>query len=257
MRTSIFLGTALTVLCASGIASAAKTNFQATMSGAQESPAVVTTGTGQTNLTYDDTTKKLCGQITYALLVGGAVSGVHIHKAPDNNPTLNGGVWQGLTAGPSPIKVNVTLNPTQQAEIAAFIADANKNPLYTNIHTPNVNNGNGEIRGNLAVGGAEQTCDPEPDGGTDGGTDGGAEAGTDSGTDAGSSSGSSGNTSSGSTGATTTPSPDGGAKPASSSGDDDGCSSTGSSPASNGLAIGLGALIALGFVARARKRAKR
>lgn len=254
MRTSIFLGTALSVLLATGIASAAKTTYTATLNGATENPPNnLVLGTGTATMTYDSDTKRLCGEISFALL-SGPVTAAHIHKAQPGQPTSNGNPWVTLTAGTTPIKINATLNPTQQAEIA----DTTTNPLYANLHTGTYPNG--EIRGNFTVGGTEQTCDPLPDGGADAGADGGSDAGADGGSSGSSgSSGTSGNTSSGTSGVSTTPSGDSGTTttPASSSGEDDGCSTTGSSPTGNGLAIGLGAMIAIGFVARARKRAKR
>jgi hypothetical protein len=53
-------------------------NLKATLSGAQEMPAVATAGTGSGTLTYDPSTKRLNWTVTYSGLSGPAAA-AHFH----------------------------------------------------------------------------------------------------------------------------------------------------------------------------------
>lgn len=235
MRTSLFLGTALSVFLLSGLASAAQINFTATLDTASETTPLVkpSTATGTADATYDTDKKKLCVVITYKDMTS-AVNATHIHTGPAGQPGPN--VVDFVAPFDSPLAdvFNIT-DPTLQAKFENIAA----NPMYFNVHT--ADNTAGELRGQIAEGGKGVDCnDEEPDAGSSSGS-------------SGASSGSSG--SSGTSGATTTPA-DGGTT--SSSGSDDSssssCSTTGSSPLSTGGPILLGLAIAGAVASRARRK---
>ncbi|MBX3210265.1 MAG: CHRD domain-containing protein [Labilithrix sp.] len=230
MKSSLFLGTALTALLVTGVASAAKTTYTGTLNGASEVPAVQTQATGTATLTFDDATKKLCGRITHTL--GGDVNAAHLHAGA---PGANGNPFVVFTDLASPMKVNLTLNDGQITSLVT-------GQFYVNLHT--TAHAGGEIRGNMATGGDEQSCDADvPDAGP-----------IDVDDDAGTSSGgtSSGGTSSGSANDAGTVRSDAGTTAAAPA-EDDGCSTTGSAPG-NGVAIAFGVGVALAAIGRSRRK---
>src|SRR5690349_13575039 len=80
MKTSLFLGSALGVLLLSGAASAAVTNYKATINAAQETPDKSTsTAKGSGTFQYDDQTKKFTGTITFEGDFT-PTQGQHVHK---------------------------------------------------------------------------------------------------------------------------------------------------------------------------------
>ncbi|HVH48209.1 MAG TPA: CHRD domain-containing protein [Labilithrix sp.] len=230
MKTSLFLGTALTALLVTGAASAAKKTFSATLDGDNEIPAVPGSGEGTAVLTVDDVANTICGTITFQGL-SGAPNAMHIHEGDD--AVASGGVIQAIPTGTSPVKVNLT------SVAADKITKILTTDTYVNVHTGD--HAGGEIRGQLAEGGDEQACDPIPDAGSSSG-------GTDSGTTSSSSSSSSG----GGNDASTTPA-DAGSTTTAAPAEDDGCSTTGSTPGS-GLAVAFGVGIALSAIARNRRK---
>lgn len=241
MRTSLFLGTALSVFLLSGLASAAKINFQATLDSAQETtPPTVVTGTGKANATYDTDTKKFCVLVEYKD-IGGAATSAHIHEGARGTP---GPIVMNFNApftSPLGEEFDVSATDTATAAIAAKLASSST-AFYVNIHT-DADQG-GAVRGQLEPGGPEVSCDETPDAGSSGS----------SGASSGSSGASSG--SSGTSGATTTPS-DGGTSSSSSSGSSDSsssCNTTNSSPLSTGGPILLGLALAGAVASRARRK---
>ncbi len=113
-----------------------------TLSGANEVPAVVTSATGTTTGTYNQTTKILSISTT---LVGITPTAGHIHtQLVPTNATKSGGVTFGFTSLTSPVIYTTTTPLT-----AAQEADLLNGIMYVNFHTPA--NPGGEIRGNLSV----------------------------------------------------------------------------------------------------------
>lgn len=113
-----------------------------TLSGANEVPAVVTSATGTTTGTYNQTTKILSISTT---LVGITPTAGHIHtQLVPTNATKSGGVTFGFTSLTSPVIYTTTTPLT-----AAQEADLLNGIMYVNFHTPA--NPGGEIRGNLSI----------------------------------------------------------------------------------------------------------
>ena len=112
-------------------------------SGAQEVPAVVTSGTGTIAATYDADANTLSYTITWTGL-SGTVNNMHFHGPAD--PTISAGVQIGISGWPTTpagtISGTATLDETQEADLLA-------GKWYYNIHT--TFKGSGEIRGNLTA----------------------------------------------------------------------------------------------------------
>src|SRR5436190_6517434 len=90
MKTSLVLGSALALFLCTGAASAAVTNYKATLNGAQEVPAVTTTATGTATLAFDDATKKLTGTVTLTGITGVNAQHLHVGKpCGENSGTIN------------------------------------------------------------------------------------------------------------------------------------------------------------------------
>src|SRR5687768_12457576 len=117
-----------------------KYNVTGNASGAQEVPAVTTSGTGTITAVYDADNNKLDYTITWTGLTG-TVSNMHFHGPAD--PTISAGVqigidnWTATMAGT--VSGTATLNETQEADLLA-------GKWYCNIHT--TFRAGGEIRGN-------------------------------------------------------------------------------------------------------------
>lgn len=149
-------------------AQAAPITYTATLSGANENPAVPTTGTGSAIITYDSLTHLLSLDINFANLVSPTTAS-HIHCCalqPGNNagvatttPTF-AGFPLGVTSGSYINTLNLTLassyNPAFVANVAGgslsvaealLTAGLGNNMTYLNIHT--VANPGGEIRGQI------------------------------------------------------------------------------------------------------------
>jgi hypothetical protein len=169
MKPSLYLGIALSALLPAALACGddddsgpSGTSFSATLSGAEEVPAVPTTATGTATFTVDG------GQITYTVNVTGIQNAVvsHIHIAPAGE---NGPVRMNLcgTGAPLPACVSgtgvlatgsnaATLGITFDELVAAMQAG----DAYVNVHTDNgsppPNSGpgdmqSGEIRGQISA----------------------------------------------------------------------------------------------------------
>ena len=120
-----------------------KYNVTGNASGAQEIPAVVSSGTGTLTATYDADMNTLDYTITWTGL-SGTVNNMHFHGPAD--PTISAGVQIGITGWPSTASGSVTgsasLDETQEADLLA-------GKWYYNIHT--TFKGSGEIRGNMTA----------------------------------------------------------------------------------------------------------
>jgi len=105
-----------------------------TLSGAQEVPAVATSGTGTLTATFDRQTNKLNYRVTYSGLSGPA-TGAHFHGPAAAGQ--NAGVVVGFQRAESPIEGEATLTGAQAADLLA-------GRWYVNIHT--ARHPGGEIR---------------------------------------------------------------------------------------------------------------
>jgi hypothetical protein len=110
--------------------------YTALLSGANEVPAVQTTGTGNAEITYDTQTKTLTWTVEYSGLSGPA-TGAHFHgpAGPGENAGVVISLGDNLT---SPIQGTATLTDEQADQLASGL-------WYVNVHT-GANSG-GEIRG--------------------------------------------------------------------------------------------------------------
>lgn len=118
----------------------------APLSGAQENPAVTTTGTGSFDASYNPDSKQLTITIRWSNLSGNATL-MHIH-GPAAKGT-NAGVLQNFAtlfavAPAGSFTTSFTLNGTTQTE-----ADLLGDKWYVNIHT--AANPAGEIRGQIEL----------------------------------------------------------------------------------------------------------
>jgi hypothetical protein len=159
--------TGLALAVASATAGEAATLiFTADLAGANEVPAVTTTGAGVATVTFDDVANVLTVQATFSELTG-ATTAAHIHCC--SPPGRNAGVATAVPSFPGfPLNVtsgsysqsfNLTLassfNPafvtanggTADSARATFIAGLQGGLTYFNIHTSRFPGG--EIRGQL------------------------------------------------------------------------------------------------------------
>jgi hypothetical protein len=114
--------------------------FKATLSGANERPTPNgSTATGTSTLVFNNDTKIFTITTTYSGLVGGTVSGAHIHKA---DVTVAGPIIFGFASLASPIiYTSAAIDAAQEADLKAGL-------WYVNVHTTPTYPG-GEIRGQL------------------------------------------------------------------------------------------------------------
>lgn len=141
MKVAYLLAAAGACLLITSSASAAKKTFVVEMSPDQENvePDLGDHDpTGTLTATFDDQTKRLCGKIEFSDLTGAAM-GVHIHRAPEGDPTGDGTMKIEITPTASPVNFNVVLSDD-------FITALNQEEteLYSNIHT--ATNPKGELR---------------------------------------------------------------------------------------------------------------
>ena len=138
MRRGMMLaGTALLLLAAPAGADTVK--FTAQLSGANESPAVKTDGTGLASATLDTASRKLDWEVTFWGLSGPATAG-HFHGPAESGKNAGVAVPIAKAGDPMPIKGTATLTPEQMADLMA-------GKWYVNIHT--AANPPGEIRGQV------------------------------------------------------------------------------------------------------------
>ncbi|MBL0425021.1 CHRD domain-containing protein [Ramlibacter alkalitolerans] len=118
--------------------SSSSETFTASLSGAQESPAVSTGGNGSADVTYDRGSSTLSYRVAYSGLSGPATA-AHIHGPA--GPGQNAGVVVPFTnVGSSPITGQVKLTPEQFNQLSS-------GQWYVNVHT--AAHPAGEIRGQL------------------------------------------------------------------------------------------------------------
>jgi MYXO-CTERM domain-containing protein len=251
MRNSLAIGVGLAFFLLTGAASAAKIGFSGELeTGNEVTP--VNPGDheprGWVEATFDDQSKRLCGQFIWEDLTG-KPNGIHVHQAPMGMPNADGTVKfiipvpAAATATDGVVKFNIVLD-------AAFATSLVTTEVYGNIHTDL--NTKGEIRSTLFRNDEleEQQCgDPTPQDagapptdassqlppvGTSGGTSNGGTDDTPSGSDEGN----------GAEAASTKPPPK----------DEGGCSTSGG--AGDALGLGLAAGLALVAVASRRRRTR-
>jgi len=143
-------------LFAATSASATSYSLTALLDGAQETPPVITLGTGSLTGTYDDVTNALSWSGSFSSLNSGTTN-AHFHgpAAPGVGPA---GVQVGMTSSTGdvfPLGVTsgsfsgtATITDTQEAQLLAGL-------WYANIHT--TTSTGGEIRGQVYA-----TAVPEP-----------------------------------------------------------------------------------------------
>lgn len=139
MRISVLSSAvAVSALLLAGPALAEVVKMQATLDGAQQSPAVDVPGKGSAQLTFDTESKKLEWTVEYSDLSGAPAAG-HFHGPADKGANADVAVpFEGELA--SPIKGSATLTDAQAADLLA-------GKYYINLHT--AAHKGGEIRGQV------------------------------------------------------------------------------------------------------------
>ncbi len=121
----------------------------ATLSGAQEVPAVAGSGSGTAWVVISTDGSTITYYVAYSGLTGAAAA-AHIHLG---DAGTNGGVLLPLVAGSSPMTGTLTaadLTPTGSVtDFAGAVAAIEAGGTYINVHT--AANPGGEIRGQIAV----------------------------------------------------------------------------------------------------------
>jgi CHRD domain len=134
-------------LCLFGIALwagavlAAPASFKVALTGAQQSPAVQTSGTGSASLTYDPTTRVVTWSISYSGL-SGPVTMAHFHGPAAAGANAGVQIWLSKQGAPadSPITGQATLTPDQAQQFTG-------GQWYINLHTQA--HPGGEVRGQV------------------------------------------------------------------------------------------------------------
>jgi hypothetical protein len=124
-----------------GAALAAPASFTVALTGAQQSPAVQTTGTGTASLTYDATSRVVTWSVSYSGLSGPVTMG-HFHGPAAMGANAPPTIWltkQGTNAD-NPIKGQATLTPEQAQQFTSGM-------WYINLHTQA--HPGGEVRGQV------------------------------------------------------------------------------------------------------------
>ena len=117
-----------------------------TLTGAQEVPAVTTTGTGSAKLIFDPSLKTINYNITWTLGSAAATTAnMHFHGAEDGSDLKSSGVALGIT-GFSTANTG-TISGTTIALTDAQVALLLAGKWYLNIHSSTVTSG--ELRGNI------------------------------------------------------------------------------------------------------------
>ena len=155
LRSVVFLGS----LLAAGGANALSYNLVATINGAQETPPVITLGTGTLTGTYDDVTNALTWTGSFTGLNSGTTN-AHFH-GPAAVGVGPAGVTEGITAANGDtFPLGVTTGVFSGSATSATISETDEAQLlaglwYVNIHTST--SPGGEIRGQVFA-----TAVPEP-----------------------------------------------------------------------------------------------
>ncbi len=117
-----------------------------TLSGAQETPAVTSTGTGTAKLVFDPLLKTINYNITWTLGSPTATTtNMHFHGAEDGSDLKSSGVAIGITGFPTANTGTVTGTtvPLTDVQVAQLLGGK----WYLNIHSSTVTSG--ELRGNI------------------------------------------------------------------------------------------------------------
>ena len=123
-----------------------KKHSTVTLSGAQETPAIISSGTGSAKLTFDPTLKTITYTLTWTLGSPTATTAnMHIHGAEDGTDMKSSGVVMGITGFS-------TTNTGTISGTTRVLTDVEVNQLlagkwYLNIHSSTVPGG--ELRGNI------------------------------------------------------------------------------------------------------------
>lgn len=123
------------------LAQAAPVSFTVPLTGAQQVPAVQTSGSGSADITYDSSTRALSWTVTYSGL-SSPVTMAHFHGPAAAGKNAGVKVWISKKGAPvsSPIKGEATLS---EADAKDFMAG----DMYVNVHTKD--HPAGEIRGQV------------------------------------------------------------------------------------------------------------
>jgi hypothetical protein len=116
-------------------------NISATMTGAQESPAVTTNGTGTVSGTYDASTNTLTYNVTWNNL-SGAATAAHFHGPAAAGSNASVIVPFTIPAGASSVSGSTVLTDPQETDFLNGL-------WYANVHTQA--HGGGEIRGQVTA----------------------------------------------------------------------------------------------------------
>ena len=130
------------------------------LSGAQETPAVVTTAAGQGTVVISADGSTITYLVTYSGL-SGSVAAAHIHTGAAG---IAGGVILPLTTGPSPMTGTLTAaNFAASGSVTTFaqaVAAIRAGTTYFNLHT--AANPGGELRGQIGVTVSAPAPTPKP-----------------------------------------------------------------------------------------------
>ena len=117
-----------------------------TLSGAQEVPAVTSTGTGTGQIVFDPTTKVVTYNFSWQLGSATAtVTNMHFHGADDGSDIKSSGVAIGITGFPTTAMGNMSGKTVALSDVQVSQLLAGK--WYLNIHSSTVPGG--ELRGNI------------------------------------------------------------------------------------------------------------
>jgi len=124
-----------------GSAMAAAQSFRVPLTGADQVPAVETSGKGMAEISYDPATRVVTWLITYSGL-SGPVTMAHFHGPAAKGENAGPLIWLTKQGSPAdnPIKGQATLTPEQAKDFAA-------GKWYVNLHTKD--HPAGEIRGQV------------------------------------------------------------------------------------------------------------
>ena len=142
IRAALLAGVVGFAACSSmpGMSSSNMMTMKNALTGAQEVPAVQTSGSGSVDSSFDKSSKTLSWTVTYSGLSGPVTAG-HIHGPAA--PGANAGVVIPFTGDlSSPIKGKATLTDAQVADLMA-------GRYYVNLHT--AKNPGGEVRAQLTA----------------------------------------------------------------------------------------------------------
>ncbi len=136
----------LGALAVAGSSHAAILQFESTLSGANEVPAVATPGTGTVSMTFDDATNMILTIDVFVRDLVATVSASHIHLAPAGS---NGSVIVNLGSAYVPDGGGFRLVVSNLAFPGANVGALMSGGTYVNVHTSTFPGG--EVRGQLTL----------------------------------------------------------------------------------------------------------